>query len=839
MLRLKETRMISSHVFLSEMDAELSLEEFFASTTNLDILSSSLAPQHQFGDRAADGQHGDSYGVYECNDYSNISRASHDWLGSSLEMGIGTQVAGDFWSGDALGAQHSMQTPSQLDCGSNQEQNQGDLDKSLSPPKSLSNSKNVVRFSQTSLAVLRNFVSAHPNTPYPSEEQKETLSRRSGLSKTQVTTWLANARRRGTRQPIPNASPSTLAEPRDIINRPPTPALNAMNPFERWRSSPPEDEHSFSLDVVNAASSLDGVSSWFGSVDGETRPALSTRSSDGSSNSTFSHHSGSSSGSMNLQKRRNRRRCRRIPKTFVDIRTTTNPHTYQCTFCTKSFKRKYDWKRHEQSLHLSLERWICAPDGPSFSCSKTQVLKCVFCQLLNPDEAHFETHNFLVCNKKSLETRTFYRQDHMRQHLKLLHNSSFQESPMDKWKVEMHSIKSRCGFCDSQFDSWSSRVDHLATHFSAGSDMVDWKGGWGFDLHVQNLIENGIPPCKTKILGNLNTRCQTDNPIDLIHVDRQSLLPFSAAKTPPRSRIIKYDLIKKGLTDFLNRQSPPLTNSPDEDLKREASSILAALSNSTNNTSITENSWFHDLFLDETQNGSAGLRLLDSQETFTYQTDCPLDFQLRNFVTMQKNIGHAPTDPEIQIQALKILADVEFTSTCGGEQVSSWFRHLVLSSTFWIAPFRRRVLDTDMENSEHFQVDGMLEDRGFLSELNNCAKFPTVVTEPTSLLQEIEQTTHEPSQTPQVNAANTGFDATAPQDHFLDDPNSYQRLRYELLRFTASCLSVNNPAQHIPSDAEIQNQARWIIFDDDDPWNQTAADNPGWLDEFKHDAGLL
>ena len=36
---------------------------------------------------------------------------------------------------------------------------------------------------------------------------------------------------------------------------------------------------------------------------------------------------------------------------------------FQCTFCTDTFKSKYDWTRHEKSLHLSLEKWICAPSG--------------------------------------------------------------------------------------------------------------------------------------------------------------------------------------------------------------------------------------------------------------------------------------------------------------------------------------------------------------------------------------------------------------------------------------------------------------------------------------------
>jgi len=52
-------------------------------------------------------------------------------------------------------------------------------------------------------------------------------------------------------------------------------------------------------------------------------------------------------------------------------------------------------------------------------------------------------------------------------------------------------------------------------------------------------------------------------------------------------------------------------------------------------------------------------------------------------------------------------------------------------------------------------------------------------------------------------------------------------------------MSPNNPNCHAPTDNEIQHQARWILYDDDDPWNQTAADNEEWLRRFKRDVGLL
>lgn len=44
---------------------------------------------------------------------------------------------------------------------------------------------------------------------------------------------------------------------------------------------------------------------------------------------------------------------------------------------------------------------------------------------------------------------------------------------------------------------------------------------------------------------------------------------------------------------------------------------------------------------------------------------------------------------------------------------------------------------------------------------------------------------------------------------------------------------------HVPSDQEIQNRARVLIYEYDDPWNQTVADDPEWLAQFKKRAGLI
>lgn len=49
---------------------------------------------------------------------------------------------------------------------------------------------------------------------------------------------------------------------------------------------------------------------------------------------------------------------------------------------------------------------------------------------------------------------------------------------------------------------------------------------------------------------------------------------------------------------------------------------------------------------------------------------------------------------------------------------------------------------------------------------------------------------------------------------FLNGSFGFRRLAKELMRFAASTMSPNNPNQHIPTDEELQHQARWIMYDE-------------------------
>lgn len=118
---------------------------------------------------------------------------------------------------------------------------------------------------------------------------------------------------------------------------------------------------------------------------------------------------------------------------------------------------------------------------------------CVYCneQDITPD--HGELHNHSACEEKGFDARTFYRKDHLRQHLRLMHGCEMLPC-MDAWKSVATNINSRCGFCAQRFTVWQDRVDHLTAHFKAGAKMSQWKGCRGLDPAVAAQVTNAMPP---------------------------------------------------------------------------------------------------------------------------------------------------------------------------------------------------------------------------------------------------------------------------------------------------------------------------------------------------------
>jgi hypothetical protein len=406
--------------------------------------------------------------------------------------------------------------------------------------------RNGIRFPRHAVKVLRDWLEIHRSDPYPNEEQRVQLELETQLTPLQITNWLANARRRRkiaeksktkrSRSPHVQTTTGAIAIP-IAVDKP----WDELNPLERWRNSPPENDPAAIADIVMAVthsdlpsevseeqdsrrgrrvqdSSSDSNPSRFhapSTVSHETSSALtsslsasSAAFSHGSSRSKSTHGSFGSFGSSLIGKkgRQRKRRLPPMPKT-----SDTQKRIFQCTFCTDTFRTKYDWTRHEKSLHLSLEKWICVPEGPVVTNVLTGEPRCAYCDAANPTAAHLETHNHKQCDEKGLDSRTFYRKDHLRQHLRLMHGCELRPA-MQAWRSTADQINSRCGFCSQRFATWSDRTDHLVAHFKAGAMMVDWKGCRGFDPNVAAQVSNAMPPY-------------------LIGVEAVSPNPFSASRS--------------------------------------------------------------------------------------------------------------------------------------------------------------------------------------------------------------------------------------------------------------------------------------------------------------------
>ncbi|KAF9692151.1 hypothetical protein EKO04_010099 [Ascochyta lentis] len=287
--------------------------------------------------------------------------------------------------------------------------------------------------------------------------------------------------------------------------------------MQRWQDSPPQNEGA-SLSAIcsaleNPAANGTPNDLWTPNFDAfrtyRTPPSLTSVAS-----SVSSRRSGGSSHSAASGTSKRSRVTKKTRKPRIS-RKETNPEDriFKCTFCCDSFKHKYDWARHEQSLHLSTTEWQCAPHGGSVVLS-TGRAHCAYCSALDPTTEHLDQHNHNACHGEQETKRSFRRKDHLVQHLRLFHG--VETLPLvDDWKVDLPPIASRCGFCNVSLNSWDERVTHLAAHYRQGKTMADWKGDHGFDTTTAARVAYALPPY-------------------LLADDSRSLVPFSA--TDPASK---------------------------------------------------------------------------------------------------------------------------------------------------------------------------------------------------------------------------------------------------------------------------------------------------------------
>jgi hypothetical protein len=265
-----------------------------------------------------------------------------------------------------------------------------------------------------------------------------------------------------------------------------------LDPMQRWQKFRLEDEPVSVTAIMDAMQETPAPYRTDQPYRGRRKTPSRSRRSYSNTSRESSVSSADSAWSSGAQISRTRKRR---PKGQATISQSNNgkPRIFCCTFCCDRFGTKYEWVRHEKSLHLNLEAWYCAPLGPSVLSSITGKMLCSFCNVSEPSQEHLSMHNYDACKDLSNELRSFHRKDHLVQHLRHVHQVH-NPPPLDDWKKEMKIFTSRCGFCDEILDNWDDRVSHLAKHFRNGSTMKDWKGDHDFAPHITAKLQNAYPP---------------------------------------------------------------------------------------------------------------------------------------------------------------------------------------------------------------------------------------------------------------------------------------------------------------------------------------------------------
>ncbi|CEJ80443.1 hypothetical protein VHEMI00625 [[Torrubiella] hemipterigena] len=346
---------------------------------------------------------------------------------------------------------------------------------------------------------LSNWFASHLDHPYPSEDEKSELAEACGLTKTQVVNWFANARRRH------RMSAQSLFNSAQVFRQgsPMPTALfpQNMSPIDRWRNSPPSDEPTSATAIQSAARASTSPHVNTEEIGGKFAPrdgSVSSLSDDGfmypgypgqsqnertSISGSSAHSQQSSEMHFNLSN----------PGSFdegapemANARTKsdfTGPVVFRCTFCWQRFRKRYDWVRHERSVHVpGLDTYVC---GIPLSPNQSFLLwrpgqtspECIFCGDANPTHEHIQSHEWNSCAERSDGERTFARKDHVWQHLMKFHHCKKWPGWQPDLSILQHRhevIHSQCGFCQVKMTTWDERAQHLTAHFRRGAIEEDW-----------------------------------------------------------------------------------------------------------------------------------------------------------------------------------------------------------------------------------------------------------------------------------------------------------------------------------------------------------------------------
>ncbi|KAI1272726.1 hypothetical protein F5Y07DRAFT_285333 [Xylaria sp. FL0933] len=170
---------------------------------------------------------------------------------------------------------------------------------------------------------------------------------------------------------------------------------------------------------------------------------------------------------------------------------------YECTFCCRSFKTFFTWKRHEESAHIAQYIWTCRPDMFRFESTGSGCPVCTSSSSVLDGSPQLSCqHRFKECWEKQESERVFYRRDTFVQHLRSVHFKGSKSGERITRYLDLAKCKESsrreisasdlvCHFCGFGADSWSARFQHIRRHFENGQTMKLWIPGGPYAINMQ------------------------------------------------------------------------------------------------------------------------------------------------------------------------------------------------------------------------------------------------------------------------------------------------------------------------------------------------------------------
>ncbi|KAF2746685.1 hypothetical protein M011DRAFT_468386 [Sporormia fimetaria CBS 119925] len=373
--------------------------------------------------------------------------------------------------------------------------------------------------------------------PYPCSWEIDIIAHQVGLDAKRVRNWFNNARARRKPEAVLE---KTVSSTRTLASKLSAESLERLANQEDGGVAAPQPplatylassylEEAARLSDIQAAAAVPSSerggftldSSSVSRVGRSGSVITSVTSSEGSAPTSFTMSSrGSNTSSFGRDRRRGRRRMtwRNSPYNrpnidgLDDAGKPSRNLPFFCTFCPRAFKTKYEWIRHEDSVHALRTTYICCGDKMAVD----SLAICPFCGEKRPDEVHMAGHKYQQCRNKPEMHRTFYRRDHFVQHLHHVHfadlkhpsvragcGSRSQTAQRQEFGCKELTLKWRrfgapmrpndpmlhCGFCGVTLRDWTARCDHIAEHLAAGgwSRAAWWPGRK--ETHMENLCQ--------------------------------------------------------------------------------------------------------------------------------------------------------------------------------------------------------------------------------------------------------------------------------------------------------------------------------------------------------------